>query len=118
MRATEERKHVVLAQGLDGDVLDQHQRLAALEAFEATFFADLERGHSDDIVLKAVVHALGQHGREADGCLAGSTHHRVDVRVFGHLAHQLDPLGWGHLVQEGIATKLGGGPGGVEAGDR
>ncbi|MEO6124383.1 MAG: phytoene/squalene synthase family protein [Ilumatobacteraceae bacterium] len=42
------------------------QRRAALEAFEATFFADLERGHSDDIVLKAVVHTVKAFGHDPE----------------------------------------------------
>ena len=41
-------------------------RRAALEAFEDTFFADLERGHSDDLVLKAVVHTVKAFGHDPD----------------------------------------------------
>ena len=42
------------------------ERRAALEAFEATFFADLARGRSDDLVLKAVVHTVNAFGHDPD----------------------------------------------------
>ena len=42
------------------------ERRAALEVFEATFFADLERGRSDDLVLKAVVHTVNAFGHDPE----------------------------------------------------
>ena len=42
------------------------QRAAALSAFGERFFADLEQGCSDDIVLKAVVHTVRAFGHDPE----------------------------------------------------
>ncbi len=42
------------------------QRSAALHAFGEQFFADLERGGSDDLVLKAVVHTVRAFGHDPE----------------------------------------------------
>ena len=42
------------------------ERSAALHAFGEQFFADLERGTSDDIVLKAVVHTVRAFGHDPE----------------------------------------------------
>ncbi len=62
------RHHVYALYGLcryADDIVDEmgsgatnDQRAAALKAFENRFFADLEKGRSDDFVLKAVVHTF------------------------------------------------------------
>ena len=42
------------------------QRCAALHSFGERFFADLERGRSDDVVLKAVVHTVRAFGHDPE----------------------------------------------------
>ena len=42
------------------------ERAAALSAFGERFFADLERGGSDDLVLKAVVHTVRAFGHDPE----------------------------------------------------
>ena len=42
------------------------ERCAALDAFGEGFFADLERGRSDDLVLKAVVHTVRAFGHDPE----------------------------------------------------
>jgi len=42
------------------------ERSAALHAFGERFFADLERGSSDDLVLKAVVHTVRAFGHDPE----------------------------------------------------
>jgi phytoene synthase len=48
---------------------DTASRAAALDAFGTRFFADLERGASDDLVLKAVVHTVRAFAIDP-GCFA------------------------------------------------
>jgi phytoene synthase len=43
-----------------------HERSTALTAFGERFFADVERGCSDDLVLKAVVHTVRAFGHDPD----------------------------------------------------
>ena len=86
------------------------QRAAALKAFENRFFADLEKGRSDDPVLKAVVHTFRAFERPrssswaqapniendspagAEGRPAGVS--RTSMRRYGISASQMLSVPW------------------------
>ncbi|MCU1401621.1 MAG: Phytoene/squalene synthetase [Acidimicrobiales bacterium] len=78
------------------------ERCAALSAFGDRFFADLERGCSDDLVLKAVVHTVRAFGHDPETFLRFLASMAMDLTI-DRYATWSDLLGY----MDGSAAVIG-----------